>query len=100
MKLEVSEEFVREAHKAACVDWKLKIEEQFPDLFKSTHKLGNRYLYQGDEFILARVGINEVNLISLYNGNRWSDNIKVKDTDYITQNEFKILVGNFEFKIK
>lgn len=31
--LEVSEEFVKQAHKAACQDWKEKIEAQFPTLF-------------------------------------------------------------------
>jgi hypothetical protein len=32
-KLEVSQEFVLAAHKAACIDWKRKIEGQFPTLF-------------------------------------------------------------------
>jgi hypothetical protein len=33
MKLEVSEQFVREAHKSACQDWKQRIEAEFPSLF-------------------------------------------------------------------
>ena len=33
-KFEVSEEFIKEAHSAACSDWKKKIEEQFPDAFE------------------------------------------------------------------
>lgn len=37
--LTVSKEFVLEAHKAACSDWKKKLEEQFPDVFES-----NKYL--------------------------------------------------------
>jgi hypothetical protein len=34
-KLTVREEFLLEAHKAACADWKLKIEKEFPSLFRS-----------------------------------------------------------------
>jgi hypothetical protein len=34
-KLTVREEFLLEAHKAACADWKLKIEKEFPTLFRS-----------------------------------------------------------------
>lgn len=34
MKLEVSEQFVREAHESACQTWKQKIEEEFPSLFE------------------------------------------------------------------
>jgi hypothetical protein len=29
----VSKDFILEAHKAACQDWKKKIEEQFPEVF-------------------------------------------------------------------
>lgn len=33
--LTVSKEFVLEAHKAACSDWKNKLEKQFPEVFES-----------------------------------------------------------------
>jgi hypothetical protein len=33
--LVISEEFLRQAHSAACADWKLKIEKEFPSVFKS-----------------------------------------------------------------
>lgn len=32
--LTVPEDFVISAYKAACPDWKLKLEEQFPDVFR------------------------------------------------------------------
>jgi hypothetical protein len=35
-------EFIKEAHKHACVEWKLKIEREFPKLFNKL-KVGNWY---------------------------------------------------------
>ena len=43
MELKTTEEFVREAHKAACSEWKSKIETEFPDLFKNTLEVGKWY---------------------------------------------------------
>jgi hypothetical protein len=34
-KLTVSKEFVLEAHKAACADWKQRLEEEFPKVFET-----------------------------------------------------------------
>lgn len=34
MKLEVSEQFVKEAHASACQTWKKRIEAEFPSLFE------------------------------------------------------------------
>lgn len=42
-KLTVDEDFVRQAHEAACSDWKQKIEEQFPDLFPGYYKFGKKF---------------------------------------------------------
>jgi hypothetical protein len=33
-KVTVDESFIKEAHKAACGEWKKKIETKFPDVFK------------------------------------------------------------------
>ena len=36
--------FIKEAHKAACSDWKKKIEKKFPELFKPTaYDFGNEF---------------------------------------------------------
>lgn len=32
--MEISKSFILEAHKAACKDWKAKIEAEFPELFR------------------------------------------------------------------
>lgn len=39
----VDKEFIIEAHKAACSGWKTKLEEKFPDVFKSIVKAGQWY---------------------------------------------------------
>jgi len=43
MRFEVSEEFILDAHDAACSDWRQKIEYQFPTLFKY-RKYENRWV--------------------------------------------------------
>lgn len=43
MKLEVSEQFVKEAHKLACQSWKTRIEEEFPSLFEVRWEKGKWY---------------------------------------------------------
>lgn len=43
MKTEVRNEFILEAHKSACSEWKLKIEKECPELFKSKLEVGKWY---------------------------------------------------------
>lgn len=43
MELKVTEEFIREAHEAACSEWKSKIEKEFPELFKCELEVGKWY---------------------------------------------------------
>ena len=40
-KYEVEESFIRDAHKAACAEWKSKLESKFPDVFKQEFKVGD-----------------------------------------------------------
>jgi hypothetical protein len=88
--LQVSENFVLEAHKAACPEWKQKIEKQFPGLF--THKVGNRYEYGNDVYLLVRIASDAnydwVNLIDMKTGNRWCDHVRVKTHTCISEQEF------------
>lgn len=39
MTLPVSESFVKEAHAAACADWKKRIEQEFPQVFDVLSKI-------------------------------------------------------------
>ena len=43
MNVTTTEEFVREAHGAACSTWKTKFENEFPDLFKLKLEVGRWY---------------------------------------------------------
>lgn len=43
MKTEVRNEFILEVHKSACSEWKLKIEKECSELFKSKLEVGKWY---------------------------------------------------------
>lgn len=84
-KTEVSVEFVRAAHKAACSEWKKKIEQEFPKLFEQeTYKLGTKLTIGDGEYIIARCTTDyQAVLIRLSNGNLW-DSKNPMNIDRIT----------------
>jgi hypothetical protein len=93
----VPKQFVLDAHESACSQWKEKIEKQLPDLFPSfSVKIGDRFECDGEDFILARVKPNVINLIRLDDGHNWDNPLKVKDCHNITKEEFKKLCGGFK----
>ena len=48
-KYEVSEDFIKQAHAAACSEWKENIKEQFPDAFKpELFKFGNKFVIDNE----------------------------------------------------
>jgi hypothetical protein len=104
--LETSEEFVKEAHKAACDAWRKKIEEKFPELFKTekTYPLGTRLMIDmcnGDEeFMLAAIN-GKAYAFCVGDGIVWSSDRHMKIVDrrvshtelslYLTSTPFHIL---------
>lgn len=46
-KYKVSEEFILEAHKASCSEWKQKLEKEFPEVFESKIEVGKWYKVRG-----------------------------------------------------
>lgn len=48
---------------------------------------------EAEDYILARVGKGEVNLINLKDGNRWTDNYPTATTLVLTAEEMDELVG-------
>ena len=76
------------------------------------YKVGMRFIcedstwndnYQEEEYILARINENEVLLISLYDGNRWNEAVRVEDDNQITQEEFNKItsvVNYIKWRIK
>jgi hypothetical protein len=106
-ELTVPVEFIRQAHKAACADWKQKLEKQFPSLFiEEMFKLGTRLrIYrpggENEEFLLARKNSSECVLICLENGNPWdsmncmlytSEGCKRSDLEKYIEKKFDILL--------
>jgi hypothetical protein len=57
-------------------------------------KVGTRFKVCGNEYIIGRVDDMTVTLISLSNGNRWSDNVYVNDLGNISKDEILKLVGS------
>lgn len=61
-------------------------------------KVGDRYrCLDGDEHILALSAPNRICLISLHNGNRWSDAVEVKDPFKLTEEDFKKVSNDSAF---
>lgn len=82
----VGESFIREAHAAACPEWKKRIENQFPGLFEGFH-VGQRLRVNKYVYIIARIGPNKVILINTENGNYLTDSIEVSNDQNITREE-------------
>lgn len=71
---------------------------------EKTYKIGNRFgAIGGDKYILAQVGIGKVVLVGLQDGNRWNEEVEVKDVHKISQEEFKEItkqkIGNFLLEV-
>jgi hypothetical protein len=92
----LSKDFVIEAHKYACMEWKAKIEAEVPELFEATYKVGDRFILRknmDDVYMLVRINNNVVSLICLADGNRWSACTTVDNDIKITKEEFGKIVS-------
>ena len=72
MKVEVSKEFILEAHKEACNDWKQRIEKEVPELFKDKFEIGK--WYRGAHWLFCYVGgsCRDAEYYGFYQG-EWGD---------------------------
>jgi hypothetical protein len=87
----VSVSFVKQAHAAACNEWKRKIEKEFPGLFEEEFLAGSRIQIEGDVYLLTHVGL-EAYLSKVENGNVWNS----KAMDYsknITKRQLDDYIG-------
>ncbi len=67
-------------------------------IVEETYKLGDRFKCDaGGEYILARTGSNNINLINLEDGNQWSNPLSVKNDCNIKPQEFNELCKGREF---
>ena len=94
-ELTVDKQFVLDAYKAACSDWKLKIEKKFPKLFEQekTYSIGDRFVLDedliGGDYVLAQVLPREVCLINIEDGNRLNNPVTVDNPLQITTSEYR-----------
>lgn len=63
MKTEVRNEFILEAHKIACSEWKLKIEKECPELFKTKLEVGKWYKAESHK---AFMFIDKISISGVY----------------------------------
>jgi hypothetical protein len=104
----VTEEFIKEAYKAACLTWKSKLQEQFPGVFLKTYKAGNVFVDKNNPSLEVTIirSNNELMLLctgkafknELYNGIK----VTVNDWTAITEEELKKLFSFSynDFKLK
>ena len=80
-KVEVSVDFIKEAHQSACANWKQRIEKELPDLF-NLETLNNKW------YIMS---IGKVDYLVLSNG------IKLEGKAWIVNGEYTSDTGAFDF---
>lgn len=98
----VSPAFILKAHKVACSSWKTKLEGMYPEVFKptTTFKQGDRVQFPMAEgfsentYILAGMGGGNMTLISLSDGNRWAETVKVNSVNAVTIDEMQEICGS------
>lgn len=93
MKVEVSAELIKEAHKDSTPVWKNRWEKECPELF-TTYKRGQRFVRGDNEYILAQTTWDEVNMINVDSGRMYSDNVSVKDVSKITREELNSFLAD------
>ena len=64
---------------------------------KISYKIGDRFQYDKDDYMLCQTGNSIVSLIDLRAGNRWEEGVLVKDVNNITRQEFDEIVSSAEY---
>ena len=98
--VEVPESFVREAYKAACADWKKKLDTQFPELELNPivfFALGSKFKIGEGVYTLVKTGRpSEVTLIDPECGQAYSMPFTVFMLSKITKEEMNQVTVDFE----
>jgi hypothetical protein len=96
----VSSEFIKKAHEVACRDWKDKLEQEFPSVFKASTtfrkgdkiKMPEEAAFSSNTYLLVCIGDDTMMLANMETGGRWSKPVKVKDVTRITPEEMDALI--------
>lgn len=99
--LTVDREFILEAYKAACNEWKRKLEDKFPDLLRVYYEVGQKFRHKstGQVYILALVGNKEIMLINTSTGGRFKDKVQVSNTDQIDPYAWRLITSTHDFEL-
>jgi hypothetical protein len=62
-----------------------------------TYKRGQRFAHCGETYILVSCDAETMALVSIRDGNRWTDAVKVEKCQEVTQAEFKSICENTIF---
>lgn len=61
------------------------------------YSIGDRFTYNGEQYLLAQMEPYKITLINLRNGNRWEDPIFVGRAHRVTKKELRKLTGRADF---
>lgn len=98
--VEVSIDFVKKAHAAACNDWKQKIEEAVPSVFpKLFYSVGQRFKHKDSDKTYMIIGGRRNNLdlaliVDVVSGELNADSRAVSNVKKITQRELELLFAD------
>jgi len=95
-ELKITEEKVKETIKNHPESRNI-LESLFPEVEEVVYKVGSRFIYGGDAYLLCRTNDYEVNLFCMRTGNRWGNPIRVQVNNETTLSEFKNLTGQCVF---
>jgi len=76
MKVEVSVDFIKEAHQSACANWKQRIEKELPDLFKNNFKDGDWITHKDYKITICITDFNNSKAYDVVDGD-WVDSKEI-----------------------
>ena len=64
---------------------------------EKTYSIGDRFVYEGDKYLLAQIGTGKVTMVNLASGNRFGDAVAIFRPGDISSQEFCKIVPQDEF---
>jgi hypothetical protein len=90
----INEDFLKEIYLNVKDELKIKLENEFPSIFKiKTYKIGDKFTIDNELYILSRIDYNHLILINCETGNRFASGLIVNNVRAVTPNELNILMS-------
>ena len=79
-KFEITEEQIKQAYDAACEDWKQRIKEWFPELYK----IESGWYYNNEKNVLSYYDFENINQYGFNSYGKWYqfDNVRLSGSEY------------------